>query len=39
MHTFLPFVAVWFTQLRAREFDAVTFLSFADEAAMVRGFF
>jgi hypothetical protein len=39
MHTFLPFVVVWFTQLPAREFDAVTFRSFADEAATVRGFF
>jgi hypothetical protein len=39
MHTFLPFVVVWFTQLPAREFDAVIFQSFADEAAMVRGFF
>jgi hypothetical protein len=39
MHTFLPFVVVWFTQLSPREFDAVTFRSFADEAATVRGFF
>ena len=39
MHTFLPFVVVWFTPLRAREFDAATFRSFADEAATVRGFF
>jgi hypothetical protein len=39
MHTFLPFLAVWFTQLPAREFDAATFRSFADEAAPVRGFF
>jgi hypothetical protein len=36
---FLPFVFAWFTQLRAREFDAATFRSFADEAATVRGFF
>jgi len=39
MHTFLLFVVVCFTQLRAREFDAATFRSFADEAATVRGFF
>jgi len=39
MHPFLPFVVVWFTRLRAREFDAATFRSFADEAATVRGFF
>jgi len=39
MHIFLPFVVVCFTQLRAREFDAVTFRSFAGEAATVRGFF
>jgi len=38
MHRFLPFVVVWFTPLRAREFDAATFPSFA-EAATVRGFF
>jgi hypothetical protein len=36
---FLPFVVVWFTQLRARESDAATFRSFAGEAATVRGFF
>jgi len=36
---FLPFVVVSFTQLRAREFDAATFRSFAGEAAMVRTFF
>jgi hypothetical protein len=36
---FLPFVVVRFTQLRAREFDAATFRSSADEAATVRGFF
>jgi hypothetical protein len=35
---FLPFVVVWFTQLRA-ESDAATFRSFAGEAATVRGFF
>ena len=39
MHAFLPFVVVWFTQLRAREFDAATFRSFAGEAATVLGFF
>jgi hypothetical protein len=39
MHTFLPFVVVWFTQLPAREFDAATFRSFADEAATVRDLF
>jgi hypothetical protein len=39
MHIFLPFVVVWFTQLRAREFDAATFRSFAGEATTVRGFF
>jgi len=39
MHTFLSFVVVWFTPLRAREFDAATFRSFADEAATVSGFF
>jgi hypothetical protein len=39
MRPFLPFVVVWFTQLRASEFDAATFRSFADEAATVRGFF
>jgi len=39
MHIFLSFVVVWFTQLRAREFDAATFRSFAGEAATVRGFF
>jgi hypothetical protein len=38
MHTFLSFVVVWVTPLRAREFDAATFRSF-DEAATVRGFF
>jgi len=36
---FLPFVVFWFTQLRAREFDAVIFRSFVGEAATVRGFF
>src|SRR4029077_13671076 len=30
MHTFLPFVVVWSTPLRAREFDAATSRSFAD---------
>jgi hypothetical protein len=39
MHTFLPFVVVWFTPLCAREFDAANFQSFADEAATVRGLF
>jgi hypothetical protein len=39
MHIFLPFAIVWFTQLPAREFGAATFRSFADEGAMVRGFF
>jgi hypothetical protein len=39
MHIFLPFAIVWFTPLRAREFDAATFRSFADEAAMAPGFF
>jgi hypothetical protein len=39
MHRFLPFVVVWFTPLRASEFDAATFWRFADEAATVRGFF
>jgi hypothetical protein len=39
MHTFLPFVAVWFTPLSGREFGAATFRIFADEAATVRGFF
>jgi hypothetical protein len=39
MHIFLPFVVVWFMQLPVREFDAATFRSFADEAAMVRGSF
>jgi hypothetical protein len=39
MHAFLFFVVVWFTPLRAREFDAATFRSFADEAATVPGFF
>jgi hypothetical protein len=39
MHTFLPFAIVRFTQLSAREFDATTFRSFADEAATVRGLF
>jgi len=39
MHTFLPFVAGWFTQLRGGEFDAATFRSFAGEATTVRGFF
>jgi hypothetical protein len=39
MHTFLPFVVDWFTPLRAREFDAATFRSFADEAATAPGFF
>jgi hypothetical protein len=29
----------WFTQLRAREFDAATFRSFAGEASTVRGSF
>jgi hypothetical protein len=38
MHTFLSFVVVWFTPLRAHEFDAATFRSF-DEAATVPGFF
>jgi hypothetical protein len=38
MHTFLSFVVVWFTPLRAREFDAATFRSF-DEAAAVHDFF
>jgi hypothetical protein len=36
---FPTFVVVWFTQLRAREFDVATFQSFAGEAATVRGFF
>jgi len=39
MHTFLPFVVVWFTPLRAREFDAATFRSLSDEATKVHGFF
>jgi hypothetical protein len=39
MHTFLSFVVVWITPLRAREFDAATFRSFADEAATGPGFF
>jgi hypothetical protein len=39
MHIFLPFAIVWFTPLRAREFDAATFRGFADEAVTVRGFF
>jgi hypothetical protein len=39
MHTFFPFVVVWFTPLRAREFDAATFRSFAGEAAALRVFF
>src|SRR5205823_14371910 len=39
MHMFLPFVALWSTQLRGGEFDAATFRSFAGEATTVRGFF
>jgi hypothetical protein len=39
MHIVLPFVLVWFTQLRAREFDAVTFRDFAGEAATVHVLF
>jgi hypothetical protein len=39
MHIFLPFAIVWFMSLRAREFDAATFRSFADEAATSPGFF
>jgi len=39
MHIFLPFAIVWFMQLRAREFDAATFRSFADVAATAPGFF
>jgi hypothetical protein len=34
MHTFLPFVVVWFTQLCAREFDAANFQSFGAGARL-----